>query len=205
MNLLNKNNSIKFLVSNYITKIIIVKINLTILILLFLFSNQSLIFSQNKNQIPDQKKGRLYTTEGYEIKFKSLQVNDNLIIYKNSKGKISTIKKNEVLRIDAQSGNEALKWGSVTLGASLVGAGISAIIINPYQKIGGGTIDKRSRNIAIISYTTIFTSLGVLMGISKKKYTTVFDNPSYSSRLRKWQINTTSINNKPAFGFTFIF
>jgi len=182
-----------------------VKIKQISLLLFFLLSNLSLLFSQNNNQIPEQKKGRFYTIEGYEVKFKSLREDGNNLIYKNSKGKILTIEKNDVLRIDAQNGNEALRWGSISLGTGLIGAGIGAIAITRTQEIDGRTVNKKQRNAFVIGYTAFFTTVGTLMGISKKKYKTVFDNPTYSSRSKNWNFKATSIHNKPALGLTFRF
>ena len=179
------------------------KIKQPSLILFFLLSSLSLVFSQESFHIP--QKGRLYTTEGYEIKFKSLKVKGDLFIYTDSKGRMQTLELDDVLRLDEQTGNEALRWGSISLGTGLIGAGIGAIAITRAQEIDGGTVNKRQRNAFVIGYTAFFTTIGTLMGVSKKKYKTVFDNPTYSSRFKNWNFNATSIQNKPAVGLTFRF
>ncbi len=181
------------------------KIKLTFLFLFFLCSNYCLIFSQNSTKIPNQKKGRFYTTEGYEVKFKSLKEYKSTLLYKDKKGNISTINKDEVLRIDAQTGNEALKWGAVSFGLGIFSNAIGIINVKQRSKNSKTKINDKPLYIAAASTTTALTLFGALLGASKRKYHTIFDNPTYSSKFKNWNINATSINNQPALGFTFRF
>jgi len=180
-----------------------VKINLTFLTLLCFLLSFNFLYAQN--EILNQKRGRLYTTEGYEIKFKSLKENKSVLVYTKKGGKISAINKDEVLRIEAQTGNEALRWGTVSFGATLLGNVIGLIGANQNAKDMGGTINKKQLYLVGASTTVFFTSLGILFGASKKKYKTIFENPSFSSKLKNWNINATSIHNKPALGLTIHF
>lgn len=183
------------------------KVNFKILVLSIcsFLLQQNFLFAQDPISIQDQKQGRFYTTEGYEVKFKFIKENGDILIYKNKKGKILSINKNEILRIDAQTGNEAFRWGAVSLGTGLIGSALGAIAIKRAKEIDGGTVNKKDLHSFIIGYTAFFTTIGTLIGASKKKYRTVYDNPTYSSRFKNWQINATSIRNKPAIGLTIRF
>jgi hypothetical protein len=76
------------------------------------------LFSQKKSLL--LKQGRLFTTEGIEIKFVNLNQQGSILTIQSQKGKFDTFDQNEVLRIEQKNGSEALAWGGCLGAIALV-------------------------------------------------------------------------------------
>lgn len=158
--------------------------------LLLLF--QTLIFSQDENI--HLKKGRLYTVDGFEMKFLNLNQQGEKITIENHKGKFTVYNKNEILRIDQKNGSEALVWGSYIGGFTLLESWLLVTLTKKPSYVSQREQRQQDR-IVIIGSTVIGTLLGLLIGSSKSKYKRIYDDPDFTITPNKLGFNFSSPNN----------
>lgn len=150
------------------------------------------IFSQDENL--SLKRGRLYTTEGFEVKFLKLNQQGLKYIIEDRKGKMTTYDQNDILRIDRRSGTEALNWGAYIGSIALLESWL--IVKLRENSTNFSSVDQKDHNRKVIIGTTIgATLIGLLIGSSKSKYKRVFDDPDLGFAPRKLGFNFSSPNN----------
>ena len=158
--------------------------------LFFIFP--TLIFSQEGSI--HLKRGRLFTADGFELKFLNLNQQGEKITIENHKGKFTVYDKSDILRIDQRSGSEALVWGGYIGGVALLESWLlveitkSSIFISADER-------RRQDRIVIIGSTVIGTLVGLLIGGSKNKYKRVYDDPELGFSPDKLGLNFSSPNN----------
>lgn len=158
--------------------------------LLFIFP--TLIFSQEEDV--HLKRGRLYTADGFEMKFLNLNQQGEQITIENYKGKFTTLNKSEILRIDRKSGSEALAWGGYIGGITFLQSWLLITTIESPLNISAEDQRKKDR-IIIAGSTIIGTLVGLLIGGSKSKYQRVYNDPSFALSPNKLGVNFSNPNN----------
>ena len=149
--------------------------------------------SQNLNVGQAIKKGRLFTKDGIEKKFKSLTMqNDNVNVFFDKAAKSILLSEEEIIKIEEVAGNQALLWGGVLGASSLLG---SIIGVAQAEAQYGDTGDNSG---IIIGLTAAGTLVGALVGLNIKKYKTVYENPSYVQSSVRLKLNTTIPNQVPS-------
>ena len=174
------------------------KTNLTFLTLVFIFVAQNLIFSQNTNPIPDHKKGRFFTADGYKIKYHSLKERDNIIIYEVAKGDFQEMAKDDILLIEKQKGSEALMWTLACAASASVGFLIGSSIGNNRFN------DKERRNLLMVS-ALVGGLYGFIRGSTKKKYKKVYEYSDPNSMLGRLKLKVDYVDDISSIGFVYQF
>lgn len=175
-----------------------VKTNLTFLTLVFIFAVQNFIFSQGSSSIPDHKKGRFFTVDGYEIKYRSLKESDNMVIYEVTKGDFKEMAKDQILLVEKQKGSEALMWTLACSASASVGFLIGS-------SVGKNRInDKVKRNFLMVS-ALVGGLYGFIRGSKKKKFRKVYEYAEPNSTLGRIQFKANYVDNISSIGFVYRF
>lgn len=134
-------------------------------------------------QMPESlEKGRLFTSDGSSLEFRSLRLQGDHYDVDGKKQSLS-IATQDVLKIEKQTGNEALLWGAAFGGAALVG---SLLGVNSAENTTGIEADSDSKAAIVIGLTGLGVAIGVLVGTNQKKYQTVYSAEQSSGKSR-WQ------------------
>lgn len=150
------------------------------------------------------KRGRIRTTDGYEIKFSSLAFSGNEVTYvrhgahhrlhksrtyksrrESSTGirtetDTTSIDIDKVIRVEIESGSKAAEMG---LGFFVAGA--LGSVLGLREKVGNGFYEEPSigTKLAIGAGVTIaMTLVGMVWGSTIKEYKTVWTNPSFENQ-----------------------
>ena len=124
--------------------------------------------------------GRLYTTEGREIAFSKFALAPDSASYQTA-GESSPhlVPASTVLRVEKQTGNEALKWGAMGglcgLVGSLLGVSLGDRATDPVTDV---TVSSGVKTGIVVGITAVCVGIGLAVGAGQKTYTTVYENPS---------------------------
>lgn len=173
-----------------------------ILLACLFFILPAFLFSQKKSL--HLKQGRLFTTEGIEVKFVALNQQGSIFTIQSRKGIFDTFDKNEVLRIEQRSGSEALEWGGYLGAIGLVEGMLLAKLIDPPYF---STLRKRrERDRRIVFGSTLFGALiGFAIGYSRTKYKRIYDDPAFAFSLKKFSLNFSSPDYISSFTLSYHF
>ncbi|MEM6964132.1 MAG: hypothetical protein AAF573_05150 [Bacteroidota bacterium] len=158
----------------------LIPIHLTLFLLFFGFASST--FSQTKTNL-SAKKGRLYTVDGYEIKFRSITESDNHFIYRNNQKVPIQIEQHQVLRIEEQAGSEAWQWCKISTATGLL---TSAFVLYLYERndlSNNITASRRNKVFLIGGGGVIGGAIGLLAGSFKKKYKRIYDDSALLERI----------------------
>ncbi|MFK7772368.1 MAG: hypothetical protein AB8F94_09515 [Saprospiraceae bacterium] len=150
-----------------------------------------LLFSQKKSLHLSQ--GRLFTTEGIEVRFVNLNQQGSIFTIQSRKGVFDTFDQNEVLRIEKRTGTEALAWGGYLGAIGLVEGMLLARVIETPRYLIGKERRVRDRRI-VLGSTLIGTLIGVVVGYSRIKYEKVYDDPAFSFASQNIGLNFSTPN-----------
>jgi len=146
--------------------------------------------------------GRLFTTEGFEIKFKRFKMDSVAYHYQTYVGSPKKhIEADEILRIEKVIGTEAGIWA---LGMG-VGGLLGSIVGADLAEERVGKIDSGKAITYTIAWTAGSTLLGLLIGGTQKKYKTIYENPKYKNNSQSFHFNLIPINKGGAFAFKYQF
>jgi hypothetical protein len=126
--------------------------------------------------------GRLYTTEGREIVFSKLAFTPDSASYqKAGERRLQLVPASTVLRVEKQTGSEALKWGVIMGLSGLLGAVLG---VAQAESSTSGLRDKvevsSGAKAGIVGgATAVCAGIGLAMGAGHKTYATVYENPSF--------------------------
>ena len=150
------------------------------LILLWL-SLVTVSYNISGQQVLTVKKGRINTTTGQLIKFNNLkETGDEFLFNKPSVTGDYKLQSDEVLKIDQKTGDHALEFGLI-MGASGLLGGFIGYKISESTLESGYSIDRQATTRNIMILTGISALAGVIWGANVPKYSTVYENPKYSS------------------------
>ena len=166
---------------------------ITIIILGLLFPIH--IFSQQKLFPHSVKKGRLFTSEGFEIKFKGLQEEGDFLFYTSKSEGFKKIEKSKVLRIEQRKGNEGLKWGTITFVSTALTSWLAMEAALARQNANRNAISNKEK-IALISTTAIISGvIGFSMGATKKRYLRIYDDPEFGWNPPKLELKFSTLQS----------
>lgn len=135
-------------------------------------------------QLPQNlEKGRITDSDGRQTEFQSLTLNNGTYEIK-TKSSVNEMASAEVLRIEKQTGNEALLWGGALGGAALLG---SLLGVNRAESTTGVKADSDSKTAIVAGLTGLGVAIGVLVGSKQKKYETVYN--ASDSQQGHWNLN----------------
>jgi len=175
---------------------------LQILFACLLFIFPTLLFSQDESiQI---RRGRLYTTEGFEIKFAKLMQYDAKFAVKDFDGKVTVYDKNDILRIEQRKGSEALAWTGYIGTIALLESWLLVQLNNNLNSLRPANPREQNR-IVIISSTTIGALVGFLIGSTKIRYKKIYDDPDLGFSAPKFGLNFSAPNNVSSLTLTYHF
>lgn len=158
--------------------------------LFFIFP--TLIFSQDEPI--HLKRGRLYTTEGFEVEFLNLNQQGSKFTIENRRGKFTVYDQNEILRIDRKKGSEALAWGGY-IGSVVLLESWLVITLNENINSLSPASGTKNKNKIIIGSAIIGSLVGLLIGSSKSKYKRIYDDPDLVFSPKKFRFNLSALNN----------
>lgn len=138
-------------------------------------------FSQE--QVTAVQKGRILTADGKKIYFRSLTIGENSHQYRSSSNTLQQISADNTVRIEKQTGNEALKWGLITGLVGLAGSTLGAL--QAQNDVNSWGYKTTTINVApiIAGVTVVSGIIGAVVGATKKKYKTVYTNPKFKTGL----------------------
>lgn len=142
------------------------------------------------------EKGRISTADGQQIEFQNLSLNEGSYRFENKKSRSDqSVPEDQVLRIERQTGNEALMWGGALGGAALVG---SLLGVKRAESTSGFEADSESKTAIVAGLTGLGVAIGILVGSKQKKYETVYSNTEYQPKSRwgldfQWQPYSTGL------------
>jgi|GEM_PF-3536787 len=123
-------------------------------------------------QMPNQlEKGRISDANGKQTEFVSLTLMDDHYQVKTKKD-MHTLPVTDVLRIEKQTGNEALLWGAGIGASALIG---SLLGVKSAENSTGIEADSDSKTAIVAGLTGLGVAIGVLVGSKQKKYETVYN------------------------------
>ncbi|MDH3710834.1 MAG: hypothetical protein OER04_13150 [Cyclobacteriaceae bacterium] len=135
-------------------------------------------------QLPQSvEKGRIQTRDGFSQEFVSLKLEGDQYLVQSRK-ESTRMPTEEIMRIDRQSGSEALLWGGAMGGAALLG---SLLGVNSAENTTGIEADSDSKAAIVIGLTGLGVAIGVLVGSKQKKYETIYSRDS-SYEGARWQL-----------------
>lgn len=119
-------------------------------------------------------KGRLFTMAGQEVQFSKLTLSRTTCEYwPSGQGESRTIPATEVVRIERETRNNAVKWGLV---GGLTGLGSMAVTVlmadSPKGIVGPGT-----KAAFVLGGGTLGALIGAVAGIRSRRFVTVYQNP----------------------------
>lgn len=162
-----------------------------IFLLLGLFWMVSVTAQDNSGSLSLQvKKGRIFTADGYKITFTSLTGNsDNFSFKKSEANAFTELSTAKVLRIQQETGNEAGKWAAIVGASGLVGSLLGVAQAN--RELSGLGVEKNNSATVpiVVGLTALSAGIGALIGMNKKKYRTVWENPKNATGFRMPQMN----------------
>lgn len=119
-------------------------------------------------------KGKIYTTDGREIRFSNLEQKENDVSFLHEYNRI-TLPNDQIAQIDRETGNEAGKW-ALYLGLSgLLGSALGVAQASAETGYSNSSLN----TTLIVGLTGLCAGIGALIGYGKKKYETVYTNPKY--------------------------
>ncbi|MGB1242489.1 MAG: hypothetical protein ACPG49_08205 [Chitinophagales bacterium] len=134
--------------------------------------------------------GRLFTTEGFEIEFKRFQMDSTAYQYQTvSEGLIKYIEADEILRIEKVVGTETGKWVLGMGGSGLFGSMLGTELGRQRLERQGMKVDTRKTRNYIIGWTVGSALLGAIIGSTKKKYKTIYENPKYKNNTQSFHFD----------------
>lgn len=146
------------------------------------------------------QKGRILTTEGYEILFTNLSIESGNYQYQTTKSPdFLPIEESQIIKIETQNGSEAMKWAAGTGGAVLVLGFLRTS--NPRYNL----VENETKTTLVIGTAVASALVGGLIGSSKKKYKTVYENPRYKDGYQSFQLQLTPIKKGGMFAFKYQF
>lgn len=167
---------------------------------LFYFTQFTLAQS---NDLLSAKKGRLYTIDGYEIKFRSITEDGDHFLFKNKRKARVHIKKSDVLRIEKQTGSEAWKYGKLN---TVVGSLTATFLIYVYREnnLYSNIFESRRNQVFYIAGSGIVGGMiGLLIGGSQKKYKKIYDDQALKDIIKNsknpFRFKLGILNNTPTF------
>ncbi len=151
-------------------------------------------------QLPQSlEKGRISKSDGRQIEFQSLTLVDGVYNLKTKKDQ-QEITAADVLRIEKQTGNEALLWGAALGGAAFLG---SILGVNQAESTSGIEADSDSKTAIVAGLTGLGVAIGILVGSKQKKYETVY-NASDSDQSR-WHLDLQSLPHSTGISLSYTF
>jgi len=133
------------------------------------------------------KNGRLRSTDGFEIHFSKLIMDQDSLTYSKLNSKVdNTIPISKVIRVEVQKGSHALEFGAALALSGLIG---SVIGVAQAESSSGGTIESGTKTNLIVGLTAASGLIGLLIGSSYKKYETVYANPKFGLKLNQIPID----------------
>jgi hypothetical protein len=125
--------------------------------------------------------GRLYTTEGREIVFSKFALATDSASYQTA-GETGPhlVPASTVLRVEQQTGNEALKWGAIMGLSGLLGAVLGVAQAENSNDLGTKvSISSGAKTGIVAGMTAVCAGIGLAVGAGHKTYATVYENPSF--------------------------
>ena len=130
------------------------------------------------------KKGIINTSEGKRIQFSSLQQNGTEFLYTASGSSVSkTLNQKDILSISKKDGDHTILYGLIMGASGCLGAIIGANQSQHSMESQGMVEDKSVKRNTIITITGISFLAGAIWGAATPKYSRVYENPDYASRL----------------------
>ena len=151
-------------------------------------------------QMPSQlDKGRISDADGKQTEFVSLTLTDNIYQVETKKDQFQ-LPADQVLRIEKQTGNEALLWGASLGAAALLG---SILGVNSAENSTGVEADSDSKTAIVAGLTGLGVAIGVLVGSKQKKYETVYNRSD--SQTGYWRLKIGSQPYSTGLSLTYTF
>ncbi len=161
-------------------------------------------FSQNDSGFLSEKKGIAFFNDGTPFPFKSVKEKENTFIFKISNKETVELNKNEIAQIEKQNGNHALKYG-------LISAGTSGLVVFSIYAIRGKSSSNSSSfegagiPLAISAIGIVGGVIGALVGLTQKKYQTIYHTPTFGKIPPTLKLKTTSPSSIPSIGISYTF
>ena len=152
------------------------------LLLLLLVSAVPALGQENTSLPLSVGAGRLYTTEGQEVVFSKFTLTPDSASYRKAGERLPRlIPAATVLRVEKQTGNEALKWGAIMGLSGLLLAVLTVAELGSITFANGEGVEIGSgaKTGIVVGATALCTGFGLAMGAGHKTYTPVYENPSY--------------------------
>ncbi len=151
-------------------------------------------------QMPDKlEKGRISDADGKQTEFTSLTLVDNYYQVQTKKDQFQ-VPVDQVLRIEKQTGNEALLWGASLGAASLIG---SLLGVKRAENTTGVEADSDSKTAIVAGLTGLGVAIGVLVGSKQKKYQTVYNRSDTQTGYWNLKIGSQPYSTGITFTYTF--
>lgn len=125
--------------------------------------------------------GRLFTTEGREVRFAALTLTQQSVQYRPAGQQgTSDLPLGQVLRIDREKGSESLKWGAMLGLSGLLGSLLGVAQAESSRPSGStSTISSGAKTGLVVGCTGVSVLIGLAIGAGHKIYTTAYENPAH--------------------------
>ena len=171
-------------------------------LLVFLtFSN--VIYAQSKTTFIKARKGIAFTNSGKKIKFRFVKETENSFVLTTMNKTEVELEKFKIAQIDRRNGTKGMQYALSAIG------GTTIIVMHTYYLNGFYTRGRSTYEgeilLASVFLSVITGTVGGLIGLSEKKYKTIYTSPTFGNYKSKLNLKTTSPNLIPSLTLSYTF
>lgn len=170
--------------------------------LLFMMSSNT-SFAQKKNNFLKARKGIAFTNSGNKIRFKKVRETENSFIFTTMNKTDVELDKFKIAKIDRRNGTKGFRYAISSIGVTTL------IVIHTYYLdeylTGGGTTYEVEIAIASVLLSIVTGTVGGLIGLTQKRYKTIYTSPTFGNYKPKLKLKTTVPNAIPSLTLSYTF
>lgn len=170
---------------------------------LFFLTSFTTTYAQSKTSFLHAKKGIAITITGKKVKFRKVRETENSFIFTTINKTEVEIEKFKIAQIDKQRGTKGFRFARNTIGLTSLFV-VHAYYLDEYYT-GGGPSYEGEVAILTIFLSTITGTIGGLIGLTQKRYKTIYTSPTFGNYEPKLNFKTTSPNAVPSLTLSYTF
>jgi hypothetical protein len=160
-------------------------------------------FVQKKTTFLKARKGIAFTNSGNKIRFKKVRETENSFIFTTMNKTDVEIDKFKITKIDRRNGTKGFRYAISSIGVTTL------IVIHSYYMdeylTGGGTTYEGEIATAPVLLSILTGTLGGIIGLTQKRYKTIYTSPSFGNYEPKLKLKTTAPNAIPSLTLSYTF
>lgn len=150
------------------------------------------------------KKGKAYLNSGREFKFKKVTETESSFIFLTMNKTEVELDKTKITRIDKRNGNKGLRYALISLGSTY-------LLVNTLAYIDGFNSEnpfppfEEEALYLSVAFSIFTVPLGGLIGLTQKKYKTVYSSSLIGNYEPHLELKTTLPNAVPSITLSYTF